>query len=350
MSALDRVAAPPLRPSPAVRRPAPVAVGLLPVLRRPAPPLRGVSTVPGGRSRRPVESRPAPPDRRPAAPNLEPRSASPAADAPGVMAPQMARGPSVATPGPDAVGVAMPRPGAVRRRGAAEQRGPLAPAPAPARPATTSGTGRPGVAGMPRAGHFPSPGRSAPTEQATFAGPRAARTRAPAQPVPAARDQGPAPSRRSPPAAPRTPPSPAAPARPAEPETDLPAHTMAPPPGHRITPPATMREVVVVRDGPPTRGGVSPSTRIPQERPVARPAAPAPKAERRPAAPSPTAVPAASGAAADRPRLGPRVSIEIGEVRISTAQQRSTPAVPRRVSPPRRHAIDPRLRLRSGGW
>lgn len=349
MSALDRVAAPPLRPSPVGRRPAPVAVRLLPVLRRPAAPLRGVGTVPGSRSRRPVASQPAP-DRLPVAPHVEARSAPPAADAPGVIAPQVATGPGVAAPGPDAVGVAVPRPAAVRGKGAEEQRGPLAPAPAPAPPATTSTTGRPGVAGMPRAELFRPPHRSAPTVEATWPGPRAARMRQPAQPVAAAHDQGSVPNRPPQPAAPRTPPPAAAPARAPDPELRMPAQTMAPPPGRPVTPPATMREVVVVREGPPVRGAVSPSTRSPQERAVAGPAAPATKAERRPAAPPPTAAPAASGAAADRARLGPRVSIEIGEVRISTAQQRSTPAVPRRVSPPRRHAVDPRLRLRSGGW
>jgi hypothetical protein len=71
----------------------------------------------------------------------------------------------------------------------------------------------------------------------------------------------------------------------------------------------------------------------------------------RPSPPAPVmpAPPAAAAPVAAPHQQAPRVRIEIGEVQIRTAP-RTAPAPVRRSAPPRPHAIDPRLRLRTGGW
>ena len=349
MSALDRVAAPPLRPSPALREPARAAVRLLPVLRRPAALLRRVSAVPGHASRRPVpSSQPAPPVRPPPPPRAEVRPAPRAADAPSDTAPQVAEGPGVAAPSPDAA----------RRGGAASGRrlgkaGGRAARPARAghralslrrpraRPRVRAPPGRPGTAPPSRpTGPRRRTGRGTPVRPPPAHGHRRGRARSRATRV-----HGPA--RRRDPLLPE--------AHHRQPRRRDRRSRSAPRPcRHRRRPPTT----VPLR--PPRRARWSSYARARRyavgspPRPRSVPSNRASRARRRPPLPQqsgharPDAVPAA--ATSDAPRLGPRVSIQIGEVRISTAPQRAAPAVQRRSSPPRGHAVDPRLRLRSGGW
>jgi hypothetical protein len=60
--------------------------------------------------------------------------------------------------------------------------------------------------------------------------------------------------------------------------------------------------------------------------------------------------PRSAPAAALPPPSRPSVSIEIGRIEIRTAAARPSAPPPRRVTPARRHAIDPGLRLGGRRW
>ena len=113
----------------------------------------------------------------------------------------------------------------------------------------------------------------------------------------------------------------------------MPSAPQQPPALPAATPPPPQQVVHVHEPAPPPPEQPPP----PALRPSPQPATPAAVAP--PQAPRPAAAPARAA-----------VSIEIGRIEIRTAQPRAAapPAPPRRVTPARRHVIDPGLRLGGG--